>query len=149
MKTARRISLFVFLAGALVLTACGGQEAAADEVTYVDGIPQYGCLGTAEDAIVDLECQEITFAVENAYMPFNYIVTETNQADGWDYEVFPEICTRLHCTPVFVETVWETMIQQVQEGQFDIGRLMASRSSQNVMKMVIFQLAMSIPSCAC
>jgi polar amino acid transport system substrate-binding protein len=116
MNYTSRISLLVLIVGVFALTACGG----AQEVAYVDGIPVYGCLGSAEDAIVDLECQEITMAVENAYLPFNYIVTETMQAEGWDYEVFSEICERLHCQPVFVETVWETMIQQVQEGQFDV-----------------------------
>jgi len=131
MKNTSRISLLVLIVGVFVLSACGGTPEAApeaaeevvevaEEVTYVDGIPVYGCLGSPEDVIVDLECQEITMAVENAYLPFNYIVTETMQATGWDYEVFYEICQRLHCTPVFVETVWETMIQQVQEGQFDV-----------------------------
>ncbi len=142
MNNTTRISLLVLIVGAFVLSACGGipeaapeaveeavveevaeevtTEEAVEEVTYVDGIPVYGCLGSAEDAIVDLECQEITMAVENAYLPFNYIVTETMQAEGWDYEVFSEICERLHCAPVFVETVWETMVVQVQEGQFDV-----------------------------
>ncbi len=148
MNNARKMSLIVLLIGAFVIAACGGAAAPADEapvedameaevgeeameedaaasdapmeVTYVDGIPQYGCLGTAEGAIVDLECREVTFAVENAYLPFNYIEIATNQAAGWDYEIFPMICELLHCTPVFVETVWETMIQQVQEGQFDM-----------------------------
>ena len=158
-----KISLFVIVVGALVLSACSGAPEAAEEaietaaeavdeameeaeeaveeaaeevgeameeveeameddgiIEYVDSIPVFECLGSAEEAIVDLECQEIEIAVENAYLPFNYILTETNQAEGWNYEVFPEICSRLHCTPVFVETVWETMIQQVQEGQFDV-----------------------------
>ena len=104
---------------AIVETAAEGSDSAMD-VTYVEGIPQYGCLGSAEDALVDLECREVTFAVENAYLPFNYISIETNQAGGWDYEIFPMICEMLHCTPIFVETVWETMVQQVQEGQFDM-----------------------------
>ena len=116
MSKISRVSLLVLLVGVFVLSACGGTS----EVKYVDGIPAYGCLGSAEDALVDLECQEVTMAVENAYLPFNYIVTETMQAEGWDYEVFTEICERLHCQPVFVETVWETMVQQVQEGQFDV-----------------------------
>ena len=124
MKNTSRISILVLIAGVFVLSACiGAQEVApeaAEEVTYVDSIPVYGCLGSAEDAIVDLECQEVSVAVENAYIPFNYIVTETMQAEGWDYEVIHEICQRLHCQPVFVETVWETMIQQTQEGQFDV-----------------------------
>jgi len=121
MNNTRNISLFVVAVGVLILSACssGAQEASGD-VTYENGVPVYGCLGSAEEAIVDLDCQEITMAVENAYLPFNYIETETMQATGWDYEVFSEICTRLHCTPVFAETAWETMIQQVQEGQFDI-----------------------------
>lgn len=120
MNNTSRISLLVLIVGVFVLSACSGAQEAAEEMEYVDGIPVYGCLGSAEDAIVDLECQEITVAVENAYLPFNYIVTETMQAEGWDYEVLYEICQRLHCQPVFVETVWETMIQQTQEGQFDV-----------------------------
>ena len=125
MNNVKNISLFALTVGALVLSACSGgaQEAAStvvDGVTYENGIPVYGCLGSAEDAIVDLNCREVTMAVENAYLPFNYIVTETMLAGGWDYETFHEICTRLHCTPIFAETAWETMVQQVQEGQFDV-----------------------------
>ena len=96
--------VFLFI---LALTACGGAE------------PE-GCLGTAEDAIVDLDCREVTFAVENAYLPFNYISLETGEAEGWDYDVFNEVCVRLHCTPVYVEAAWDGMIQAVADGQFDM-----------------------------
>ncbi len=78
-----------------------------------------GCLGTAEDALVDLECREITVAMENAYLPFNYISLETGEPGGWDYEAWDEICTRLHCTPVYTEAAWDGMIQAVADGQFD------------------------------
>ena len=91
----------------IALAACGGQSE-----------PE-GCLGTSEDAIVDLECREITIAVENAYLPFNYISLETNEPEGWDYDVWNEICVRLHCTPVYVEAAWDGMIQAVADGQFD------------------------------
>ncbi len=91
----------------LALAACGGAE------------PE-GCLGTAEDAIVDLECREITFAVENAYLPFNYIELSTNEPAGWDYDVFNEVCVRLHCNPVYTEAAWDGMIQAVADGQFDM-----------------------------
>ncbi|NTW43659.1 MAG: amino acid ABC transporter substrate-binding protein [Anaerolineaceae bacterium] len=80
---------------------------------------QTGCLGTAADAVVDLDCEEITIAVENAYLPFNYISVETGKPGGWDYEAWTEICKRLHCTPVFVEAAWDGMIQAVADGQFD------------------------------
>jgi len=78
-----------------------------------------GCLGSADTAIVDLNCEEVTIAVENAYLPFNYIILETGEPGGWDYDAWNEICTRLHCTPVFVEASWDGLIQAVSDGQYD------------------------------
>jgi len=80
-----------------------------------------GCLGSAETAVVDLNCREIKIAVENAYLPFNYILVSTGEPGGWDYEAWNEICTRLHCTPVFVEAAWDGLIQAVSDGQYDVG----------------------------
>ncbi len=77
------------------------------------------CLGTAEKAIVDLKCKEIKIAMENAYPPFNYITISTGKPGGWDYDVWNEICTRLHCTPKYIEAAWEGMIQAVADNQFD------------------------------
>lgn len=106
----QKVALLVVLAlVAVMLAACAGNA------------PAEGCLGTAEDAIVDLDCQEVTIAVENAYLPFNYISAETGEAGGWDYEALTDICTRLHCTPVFVESAWDGMIQSVADGQYSMG----------------------------
>lgn len=80
-----------------------------------------GCLGTAEQAVVDLQCREVTIAVENVYLPFNYISLESGQPGGWDYDAWNELCTRLHCTPVFVEVGWDSLIQSVSDGQVDVG----------------------------
>jgi polar amino acid transport system substrate-binding protein len=102
----KKIFLFTILVLALMLAACGSADPA-------------GCLGTAEDALHDLECREVTIAVENAYLPFNYIEIGVNEPAGWDYDAWEEICTRLHCTPVFVEAVWDGMILAVSDGQFD------------------------------
>jgi len=79
-----------------------------------------GCLGSAETAIVDLGCRKVTIAVENAYLPFNYISIQTGEPGGWDYDAWREICTRLHCEPVFVEAAWDGMIQAVSDGQYDV-----------------------------
>lgn len=101
--------LSVGILAALLLAACASPATPQVE----------GCLGTADDALVDLECREITVAVENAYIPFNYIRLDTGEPEGWDYDAWREICTRLHCKPVFVEAAWEGMIQAVADGQFD------------------------------
>ncbi|MHB8136118.1 MAG: substrate-binding periplasmic protein [Anaerolineaceae bacterium] len=122
--------LSVFAVLVLALSACTTPTAAPTEVMPTQAavveptaLPPFelptGCLGTAADAIVDLDCEEITIAVENAYLPFNYISVETGKPGGWDYEAWTEICTRLHCTPVFVEAAWDGMIQAVADGQFD------------------------------
>lgn len=92
---------------ALALVACATAEPA-------------GCLGSADDALVDLECREVTVAIENAYLPFNYVELDTGEAGGWDYDTIDEICARLHCTPVYTEAAWEGMIQAVSDGQYDM-----------------------------
>jgi polar amino acid transport system substrate-binding protein len=103
---ARLIPFLLIVVIASLLAACQGE-------------PE-GCLGTADDALIDLECREITVAIENAYLPFNYVDLETGEAGGWDYDTIDEICTRLHCTPVYTEAAWEGMIQAVADGQFDM-----------------------------
>jgi polar amino acid transport system substrate-binding protein len=102
------ITLLVALVGLFVLAACSSNPQNPE-----------GCLGTASAAIQDLNCQEVTIAVENAYIPFNYIRQGDNQPEGWDYDVWNEICKRLHCKPVYQEAAWEGMIQAVADGQFD------------------------------
>ncbi len=114
----------------LSLAACGGGATPQAAATPVAATPAAatapaaqatGCLGSAEGAIVDLNCREVTIAVENAYLPFNYILVKTGQPGGWDYEAWTDICTRLHCKPVFVETAWDALIQSVSQGQYDVG----------------------------
>jgi polar amino acid transport system substrate-binding protein len=90
----KKLGLILTLAiVAVLLTACGGGAA-----------PDVG---------------EVTIAVENAYLPFNYIDPDTGEPTGWDYEVWDEICVRINCTPVYTEASWEGMIQAVSDGQFD------------------------------
>jgi polar amino acid transport system substrate-binding protein len=109
MKRKYPLLMIVALVSVLVLSACGN-------VAQPDG-----CLGEASTALVDLKCQKVKIAVENAYLPFNYISLTTGEPGGWDYEAWAEICTRLHCEPVFVESAWDGMIQSVANGQYDVG----------------------------
>jgi phosphate/phosphite/phosphonate ABC transporter binding protein len=75
---------------------------------------------TDEIVLPDLGGREITIAVENAYLPFNYIRLDTGEAEGWDYDFIEEACARLNCVPVWVEFGWDTMIASVAAGQFDM-----------------------------
>jgi phosphate/phosphite/phosphonate ABC transporter binding protein len=114
-KNMKKVSYLLFailVIGALVLAACSpaapAEEPAAEEPAAVE-----------EGGLPDLGGREVTIAIENAYLPFNYIDPETGEGAGWDYEVWDEICVLLNCTPVYVEAAWEGMIQAVADGQFD------------------------------
>lgn len=74
----------------------------------------------ATGAMPNLNGREITVAVENAYLPFNYIDPTTKQGAGWDYDALAEICKRLNCKPKFIEAGWDGMIQAVSDGQYDM-----------------------------
>ncbi len=104
-----RLLVFGLVVGSLLLSACG---AAATGGTA-------GGQTSGGGALPDLGGREITVAVENAYLPFNYIDEKTGEAGGWDYDVWNEICVRLNCTPVFTEAAWEGMINAVAAGQYD------------------------------
>jgi polar amino acid transport system substrate-binding protein len=120
---------------ALLLAACGGevqqavQEAAptvaamATEIAAEEPAPATAeeAAPVAESGLPDLDGREISITVENAYLPFNYIDPATGEPAGWDYDVWDEICALLNCTPVYIESGWEGMIQAVANSQFDVG----------------------------
>ena len=109
--------LIVSLLLALMLAACGGgtTEPAAEPTDTAVEEPA----AEATTGLPDLGGREITIAVENAYLPFNYIDPATSEPAGWDYDVWNEICRIVNCTPVYVEAGWEGMIQAVADGQYD------------------------------
>ncbi len=72
------------------------------------------------EALPDLMGATITVAVENAYIPFNYIDQETGEAVGWDYDTLGELCARLNCVPEYIETSWDGMILAVSNGEYDM-----------------------------
>jgi polar amino acid transport system substrate-binding protein len=77
-------------------------------------------MGLAAQDLPDLMGATITVAVENAYIPFNYIDQETGEAIGWDYDTLGELCARLNCVPEYIETSWDGMILAVSNGEYDM-----------------------------
>jgi polar amino acid transport system substrate-binding protein len=74
----------------------------------------------SSEALPDLGGKEVTVAIENAYIPFNYVRLDNGQAEGWDYDALAEICKLLNCKPVYKEIGWDSMITAVSQGQFDL-----------------------------
>ncbi|MFQ5419921.1 MAG: transporter substrate-binding domain-containing protein [Anaerolineae bacterium] len=89
-------------------------------ITYDDIGPGAYAEGEDSSGLPDLDGREITIAVENAYLPFNYIALGSGEPAGWDYDAIGAMCDLLNCTPVFVEAAWEGMIQAVADGQYDM-----------------------------
>lgn len=96
-KKARIVAIFAVLA--LVVAACGDDSGG----------------GTIEGS--DLDGITVTVGVENAYLPFNYILAGETEGQGWDYDAWNDICERLNCVPEFVEAAWPAVIDQVAQGE--------------------------------
>jgi polar amino acid transport system substrate-binding protein len=111
----KSVLFLLLLAFTLILAACRGAATPTAAPTARPPVEP-----AEEGELPDLGGREITIAIENAYLPFNYVDLETGEAGGWDYDVIGEICDRLNCTPVYVEAAWEGMIQAVADGQFDM-----------------------------
>lgn len=120
-------SIAAFTALGLVATACGGDD---DDTTPVDSVVEEssdeGAEASTDDAPeeatdgFDLGGETVTVAVENAYLPFNYLDPETGDPTGWDYEALDALCAVINCTPEYQTFSWEPMIQAVADGQFDM-----------------------------
>lgn len=110
--------LFALLAALmLVLAACGGET--VDEQVPDATAPDEPVAAPAEDMAFDLGGREVTVGVENAYLPFNYVLPGETEGQGWDYDAWRAICEVINCTPVFVEAGWPQVIDQVASGEID------------------------------
>ncbi len=79
-------------------------------------------LGAAAAAeLPDLGGRTIVAVTENAYTPLNFADPKTGKGIGWEYDAFNEIAKRLNAKVDWKLSSWDTMIQAVREGQFDVG----------------------------
>ena len=116
MTTKRTLRLLAILFGfVLFAAACGDDD---DSTTDTD---DSGDMADEDgDYLVDLKGRTITIAIENAYLPFNYIDAETGEPGGWDYAAINDICKRLNCIPDYQTFDWDPMIQSIADGEFDL-----------------------------
>ncbi len=72
-------------------------------------------------ALPDLGGRTVKAVTENAYVPLNFADPKSGQGIGWEYDAVNEIAKRLNLKVEWNLSSWDTMIQAVREGQFDIG----------------------------
>lgn len=77
--------------------------------------------GAQAAKLPDLKGRTIVAVTENAYTPLNFVDAKTGKAMGWEYDAINEIGKRLNARIVWKVTSWDTMIQAVRDGQFDVG----------------------------
>lgn len=77
--------------------------------------------GQAAAGLPDLKGRTIVAVTENAYMPLNFVDAKTGKAMGWEYDAVNEIGSRLNAKIEWKLSSWDTMIQSVRDGQFDVG----------------------------
>ena len=96
--------LALLLTLGLVATACGDSDEADSS-------------GAAGD--LDLGGRTVTVGVENAYLPFNFVLAGESEGQGWDYDAWREICRILNCEAEFIVAGWPDVIDQVAQGEID------------------------------
>ncbi len=75
---------------------------------------------SAQD-LPDLGGRTVVAVTENAYTPLNFVDPATGEGIGWEYDAFNEIAARLNFEVDWQLSSWDTMIEAVRNGQFDVG----------------------------
>ncbi|UCD99129.1 MAG: phosphate/phosphite/phosphonate ABC transporter substrate-binding protein [Chloroflexota bacterium] len=115
----------ILIMASMVLAACAPAatptEAPPPETEAVEPTSPPEPVPTEDEMMLpDLGGRVITVAVENAYIPYNFVALATGETAGWDYDFIDEACKRLNCVPEYIEFGWDTMIASVADGQFDM-----------------------------
>ena len=72
-------------------------------------------------SLPDLQGRTVVAVTENAYTPLNFVDPKTGKGIGWEYDAFNEIARRLNFKVDWQLSSWDTMIQAVKNGQYDVG----------------------------
>jgi|UniRef100_A6W2K6 polar amino acid transport system substrate-binding protein len=73
------------------------------------------------DSLPDLKGRTILAVTENAYTPLNFVDPATGEGIGWEYDAMNEIGKRLNAKIEWHISSWDTMIQAIKQGQYDVG----------------------------
>jgi polar amino acid transport system substrate-binding protein len=88
-------------------------------VAFAAAVAIAGFANAAE--LPDLGGRTVVAVTENAYTPLNFADPKTGAGIGWEYDAFNEIAKRLNFKVDWKIASWDTMIEAVRNGQFDVG----------------------------
>jgi polar amino acid transport system substrate-binding protein len=77
----------------------------------------------------------VRIGTEGAYEPYNYIDQATGELTGFEIELGNELCKRAGLTCEFVQNAWDSIIPNLQSGNYDL--IMAGMSITDERKEVI------------
>ena len=77
--------------------------------------------GAQAAKLPDLKGRTVIAVTENAFLPLNFVDAKTGKGVGWEYDAVNEIGKRLNAKIVWQLSSWDTMIQAIRDGQFDVG----------------------------
>jgi polar amino acid transport system substrate-binding protein len=80
-----------------------------------------GAASAQSSKLPDLKGKVIIAVTENAFLPLNFADPKTGKGIGWEYDAVNEIGKRLGAKIVWKLSSWDTMIQAIRDGQFDVG----------------------------
>jgi polar amino acid transport system substrate-binding protein len=78
-------------------------------------------LGAQSPKLPDLKGRTIIAVTENAFLPLNFADPKTGKGIGWEYDAVNEIGKRLNAKISWKLSSWDTMIQAIRDGQFEVG----------------------------
>ena len=77
----------------------------------------------------------VRIGTEGAYEPYNFIDQATGKLTGFEIELGNELCTRAGLTCEFVQNAWDSIIPNLQSGNYDM--IMAGMSITDERDQVI------------
>lgn len=87
---------------------------------FADFDPVTMTFAAAPEPLPDLGGETVTIAMENLYLPFQFIDQATNEPMGFEYDLVAALAERLNFTPEWVPTSWDVQLAGAQGGEFDM-----------------------------
>jgi polar amino acid transport system substrate-binding protein len=78
-------------------------------------------IGAQAAKLPDLKGRTIVAVTENAFLPLNFADPKTGKGIGWEYDAVNEMAKRLNAKVSWKLSSWDTMIQAIRDGQFEVG----------------------------